>query len=244
MYLLSIVLPCYNEIKSLPILLKKANYLVDNYSIQIIFLNNGSTDSTQNLIDNQVSKKGILFAKLNKNKGYGFGLKYAMKFCEGEYIGWTHADLQTDLFDLIRAYETLKKYKRINSESKFILKGIRYGRPLSEQIISFGMSIISRTLFFPRPIYEINAQPSIFHNSLLPIINSGPNDYGLDIYVFINSFFEDIRVIRIPVLFPKREFGTSHWNKGLYSKLTLIKKQFLLIIKIFIYFLIKKKTHN
>tara|TARA_B100001057_G_scaffold494000_1_gene589645 strand:+ start:3947 stop:4669 length:723 start_codon:yes stop_codon:yes gene_type:complete len=236
MYLISIVLPCYNEYKSLPILLNKAYYITDNYPIQIVFLNNGSTDGTQEYFENQKEHKGIVFAKLDKNKGYGFGLKYAIKFCEGEYIGWTHADLQTDLFDIVRAFEAIKKYNlKNNLNDRLIIKGIRYARPFSEMITSVGMSLISRVLFFPKPIYEINAQPSLFHKTFLNLIDSGPDDYGLDIYVFVNCFFKNTKVLRIPVLFPERQFGLSHWNTNFFAKLSLIKKQFLLLIKIFIF---------
>ena len=43
------------------------------------------------------------------------------------------------------------------------------------------------------------------------------------------------RSIRFPVLFLKRTFGKSHWNKNLLSKLNFIKNTFLfnkIIIKL------------
>ena len=44
-------------------------------------------------------------------------------------IGWTHADLQTDLFDIMVAYENIQKENPKNNKQNLLaIKGIRYGR--------------------------------------------------------------------------------------------------------------------
>ncbi len=56
-------------------------------------------------------KEKIRFINLKTNKGYSYGIKYALNFCNGKYIGWSHADLQTDLFDVIKYFELLSQKK-------------------------------------------------------------------------------------------------------------------------------------
>ena len=122
MYLLSIILPCYNESRSIKELHQRAIYITQNYNVEIILLNNGSTDNSWEIMNSLEKYPKIKFIKLKKNTGYGYGIKYALKYCEGNYIGWTHADLQTDLFDVIKAYKINNlKNKNIN----LALKGIR-----------------------------------------------------------------------------------------------------------------------
>ena len=43
---LSIVIPCYNESKSIPILLENFSKKLDRKDIELIIVNNGSTDNT------------------------------------------------------------------------------------------------------------------------------------------------------------------------------------------------------
>ena len=51
MYLISIILPCYNESKSLYELHQKAGYITSNYDIEIIFLDNGSIDNSWEIMN-------------------------------------------------------------------------------------------------------------------------------------------------------------------------------------------------
>ena len=56
---LSIVIPCYNESKSLSILLKNFSQKLNRRDIELIVVNNGSTDSTKSILFNL--KKNIIF---------------------------------------------------------------------------------------------------------------------------------------------------------------------------------------
>ena len=56
MILLSIIIPCFNESKSLPILVKNfANKLKRN-DIELIIIDNGSKDSTNKILSNLKKK--------------------------------------------------------------------------------------------------------------------------------------------------------------------------------------------
>ena len=75
MYLISVVIPCYNEVDSIDILHQKALYITNNYNIEIILLNNGSNDGTVEKLNNLEKNKNIKIINLATNKGYGFGIK-------------------------------------------------------------------------------------------------------------------------------------------------------------------------
>ena len=49
---LSIVVPCYNEEKNIPLILKKINEVtIDRSDIEVILVNNGSTDNSKNIME-------------------------------------------------------------------------------------------------------------------------------------------------------------------------------------------------
>ena len=103
---ISLVIPCYNEEKSLQELHYRCNDLAKKINVEIIFVNNGSTDNSKKIFTSLSRiNKNFLYLNLNKNKGYGGGILEGLKKAKGNYIGWTHADLQTNPLDLIKVFE-------------------------------------------------------------------------------------------------------------------------------------------
>ena len=106
--MLSIVIPCYNEANNIKYLFIKANDVnkrLDN--TEFIFVNNGSNDNT--LSELQLYKSlyidlNIKIVNLLHNIGYGNGILNGILVSSNNIIAWTHADLQTDLEDIIIGY--------------------------------------------------------------------------------------------------------------------------------------------
>ena len=124
MILLSIIIPCFNESKSLPILVKNfANKLKRN-DIELIIIDNGSKDSTNKILSNLKKKYVFLKSiKIKNNIGYGNGILQGLKKAKGEYLSWTHADLQTDPYDVILGFEnnsSEKYHEYITSDTKVL----------------------------------------------------------------------------------------------------------------------------
>ena len=76
---LSIVIPCFNEGESINSLIEKCKKSLDNRSdIEIVLVNNGSTDSTSEIFKeiNQNKKifPYIIIKNIKKNLGYGNGI--------------------------------------------------------------------------------------------------------------------------------------------------------------------------
>ena len=125
---LSIIIPSYNEINNLKILLKKANKILsENKDIEIIIVDNGSTDGSKNyLYNNKKFFPRIKVVRVQKNIGYGFGIKYGLKFATGKIVSWTHADLQFEIKDIMKFLN--KNYNNIIKHN-LVVKGRRQNRP-------------------------------------------------------------------------------------------------------------------
>ena len=98
--MLTIIIPVYNEKKSIRSIIAKINK-IKSLKKQIIIVDDGSTDGTKEILKNEYLKKSgidkIIFHKLNKGKGAA--IKSAQKFIKGKYVGIQDADLEYNPLD-------------------------------------------------------------------------------------------------------------------------------------------------
>ena len=214
----SLIIPCYNEAKNIPVLLKKIKPLLVNKSIQVVMVNNGSTDDSDSVIDKLKPKAtNFKYVIVPKNKGYGYGIMQGLKAADGDIIGWTHADLQTNPADFLRAIT----FFDINQHS--FVKGKRFGRSFMDYFLTFGMSVFE-TLLFKKRMFDINAQPTVFSKQFFKSLPTPPNDFALDLFFYFHAVQKGLTIHRFPVLFGKRFAGTSTWNTGWLARYKFIKR--------------------
>jgi len=219
---LSIILPCYNESENIPVILEKFSAVMNRPDVEILFVNNGSSDASKDIFSQTIPK--YFFAKvidIKVNQGYGFGITSGLREAKGEYIGYMHADMQTDPADPLKALEIIEKQP--NPENCFV-KGDRKGRSFVDQFFTIGMSLFE-TIYLNTRLWDINAQPNIFHRSFFESIKDNcPKDFSLDLYFLYMAKKKKLNIIRFDVMFPDRIFGSSNWNTGIVSKWKFIKR--------------------
>ena len=218
---LSIVVPCYNEAENIPLILQRFSEIVDSREIEVILVNNGSYDNSEEVFKAELPM--YPFAKkvnVEVNQGYGYGILQGLKSAEGVYVGWTHADMQTDPKDIAVAYDFLQEN---DFAEKFFVKGRRKGRSLFDTFFTNGMSVFE-TLYLGAKLFDINAQPNIFSRSFFDSWKTPPNDFALDLYACFLAAKQGLTVKRFDVQFPKRIYGQSHWNTGIGAKFKFIRR--------------------
>ena len=218
---LSIVIPCYNESKNIPLILSRFDEVIKRGDIEAILVNNGSTDNSQQVLEDLVPKYPFArIVNVPTNKGYGFGVLSGLKEAKGTYIGWTHADMQTDPNDVIKALNIIESERGIED---IYVKGDRKGRPFFDQFFTSGMSLFE-TIYMGEKLHDVNAQPNIFHYSFFKSWKNPPHDFALDLYALYMAKKQKMKVVRFDVLFPERVHGTSSWNTGFAAKKKFIKR--------------------
>ncbi len=217
---LSVVVPCYNEAGNIPLVLEKFRKAVHRPDIEVILVDNGSRDHTGKVLEEKLPDYPFARSiRVDVNRGYGYGILQGLKACRGEFIGWTHADMQTDPADLIRAFRIIENRK--NPENIYI-KGLRKGRPFTDQFFAYGMSIFE-TVCLGVKLYDVNAQPNLFSRQFFETWKHPPKDFNLDLYALYQAQAQHMQVIRFEVKFPKRIWGHSSWNTGWLARRKLIK---------------------
>ena len=210
----SLVLPCYNEEENISLLYKEFSEIpLDQYRAELILVNNGSIDGTQKEIEkiidnNKKDSINVVLLNLKKNLGYGGGISEGLKIANGDYIGWSHADLQTPLIDFFKLFNLIK------NKQKVFGKGIRVNNRGYFGLIS-KMHEVLASIILGYNLKEINAQPKIFSKDVLKYFNNMPKKWTtLDTYAVYISLENNIDIVEMDVIFRNRVHGESKWQNN------------------------------
>ncbi len=94
-FLLSIIVPVYNEEQNIEPLLKRLLPIVDQYKYEILFVDDGSSDKTTHLIKQEARKnEAIKLISFNRNFGHQSALSCGYKEAKGNCVISIDADSQ------------------------------------------------------------------------------------------------------------------------------------------------------
>ena len=164
----SIIVPLFNEEESLPELHQRLTTVMksSNYSYEVIFLNDGSTDGSKSILESFVEKdKRTVLVSLRRNFGKTNALMIGFNLARGEKAVTIDADLQ----DRPENIPTLLKETDCD-----LVSGWRKNRSDSrvKKILAFTFKSLIRVLF------------GMSFNDL----NSGLKAYSRDLYKSLNLY--------------------------------------------------------
>lgn len=166
---LSIVIPVYNEEESLELLYNSIinNLKNTNLNFEIIFIDDGSSDNSWNVIKTISKKKTNLSSiKFRKNYGKSDALDAGFKASNGTYVLTMDADLQDD------PNEIYPLFKMINQDNYDLVSGWKKKRndPLSKTIPSKFFNLVTR-IFSGIKLNDFNCGIKIYKKELVNSIN-------------------------------------------------------------------------
>ncbi|MCX7979200.1 MAG: glycosyltransferase [Bdellovibrionaceae bacterium] len=223
-----LVLPCYNESKNLRAIVERAITAaqlngMSPETFRLVLVQNGSVDDSKAILEKLSREPQIgqwfRVVNLEVNQGYGYGLWEGLKTTTAKFVGWSHADQQTDPGDAFRALKILKNSSELNGH--VLVKGVRKGRSLKERIVSRVFELFA-WFYLGHFFYEINAQPKVFERSLLKVVSNPPRDFAFDLYFLYCAVKAGYEIKHIPVVFPPRLHGLSNWAYSLKSRFRTI----------------------
>lgn len=106
---ITILIPVYNEQKTLLKLLKEVSFLKVEHGAEIIVINDGSIDNSKKIIEENQTYYDQ-FISYEKNKGKGFAIREGLKKSKGDYIIFQDADLEYDPQDIVKFIELIDKF--------------------------------------------------------------------------------------------------------------------------------------
>lgn len=120
---LSIIIPVYNEAQRLDITFKALKKSLSFYGIkvlEVIFVNDGSTDKTLKLLKSRSSKlrTNTRIISYKQNRGKGYAVRKGMLAASADYALLVDADMSAELSEL-------KKFKKYFEKNASVIIGTR-----------------------------------------------------------------------------------------------------------------------
>ena len=212
---ISVVVPLYNEEESLPELNDWIiRVLKDNdFSFEIIYIDDGSTDSSWQVIQSLAKKhpevKGLRF---RRNYGKSAALNEGFKIAQGDVVFTMDADLQDSPDELPEMYKMLKE-KNLDILSGWKKK--RYDSKLAKNVPSKFYNWTTRKLFNIK-LHDMNCGLKAYRNEVVKNVEV----YGeMHRYIPVIAKWAGFNKIdEKVVVHRKRKYGTTKFGMDRFIK--------------------------
>lgn len=206
---LSIVISLLNEEESIPELIRWIEKVVEKegYSYEIIMVDDGSDDSSWNLIK-EFSKKNpsIRGISFRRNYGKSAALYHGFKAAQGKVVITMDADLQDS------PEEIPELYRMITEEGYDIVSGwkkLRYDNKLTKNLPSKLYNATARRITGIR-LHDMNCGLKAYRNEVIKNIEVYGEMHRYIPYLAKNAGFS--KITEKPVKHQKRKYGKSKFG--------------------------------
>ena len=224
---ISVVVPLYNEEESLPELYSWIERVMreNNFSYEVIFVNDGSTDSSWQVIEDLQKKsdcvKGI---KFRRNYGKSPALFCGFERAQGDVVITMDADLQDSPDEIPELY-------RMITEDKYdLVSGYKHKRydPLSKTIPTKLFNATARKVSGIKNLHDFNCGLKAYRKDVIKNIEVYGEMHRYIPYLAKNAGFSKIgeKVVHHQA----RKFGSTKfggWNRFVNGYLDLLSLWFL-----------------
>ena len=220
---ISVVIPLYNEEESLPELHAWIEKVMNEhgFSYEIIFVNDGSTDGSWNVIEN-LSKKhaNIKGIKFRRNYGKSPALFCGFEKAEGDVVITMDADLQ-DSPD-----EIPELYRMITEDGYDLVSGWKQKRydPLSKTIPTKLFNATARKVSGIKNLHDFNCGLKAYRRDVIKNIEVYGEMHRYIPYLAKNAGFSNIgeKVVHHQARkYGKTKFGINRFVNGYLDLITL-----------------------
>lgn len=211
---ISIIIPCYNEEDSLPNLFSRIQTVVkklkEKYSVEIIFVDDGSKDKTAKLIsDFAKGKPFVKLVKHEKNMNLGAAHRTGFKHAKGDYVAVIDSDCSYDPAHLPEMLDLLKKTGAdIVTASPYHPKGGIDGVSSSRLLLSRSINLIY-SILLGKKLYTYSAMVRVYKKGALKKISFQSNDFMAVAEILIDAVKKGLKIVEYPDILRRRQFGVS-----------------------------------
>ena len=216
---ISVVVPVLNESDSIDQLYKKIIDNLKDLNYEIIFVNDGSTDSTEQIISDIIDKNHkVQLISFQRNYGKALALSQAFKIVSGEIVITIDGDLQDDpkefknlISKINEGWDLVSGWKRVRKDSFFKILASKIFNVITRYKTGINIHDFNCGL----KAYRLKVVKSIklyghFHR-FIPVLS---HNLGFKV--------TEIPVKHYPRIHGKSKYGKSRFFHGFYDFLTIV----------------------
>ena len=229
---LSIIVPVYNEINTLEIIIKKLVdlNLYNNIEKEIIIVDDNSTDGSAKIIEKYESDYKFIKTYYKKeNKGKGDSQKIAKEFVTGDYVIIQDADLEYDPADINKLLKIAEDEKKDFVIGHRIMKTTIkhpyfFFRELAVNTLTLLMNILYRT-----SIKDCACCYRLFTSDLWKNIDGRADQFEYDFSIICQAIKKTKNIGQCSVYYKSRTYEDGKkctWDVGLHAFKRIILDRF------------------
>ncbi len=204
---ISVVLPVYNEVESLPHLLNAIAQVLQTHqlSYEIIAVDDGSSDgSTQLLKELVLTRTDLKAVLLRRNYGQTAAMAAGFNHCQGEAIVTLDSDLQNDPADIPKLIAKLDEGYDLVSGWRKNRQDAKLSRLLPSMLANLLIGQVTGV-----KLHDYGCSLKAYRSELVADLNL----YG-ELHRFLPAlaFIEGARITELPVNHKARQFGQSKYG--------------------------------
>lgn len=225
-YLVSIIIPAYNEEKTLEEIIRKV-YDTDIRK-EIIVVNDGSEDKTALILEEIKNKYNLKIINLDKNHGKGYAIRKGIEASRGDIILTQDADLETDPSEYKKLLAPIiERRAKVVFGSRFLgtINNMNKFNYIGNKFLTFLANILFRI-----KITDEATAYKIFLREVLSGIQLKSNRFELCPELVAKIAKRKYKILEVPISFngrSKNEGKKIRLMDGFLAMWTLIKYRFI-----------------
>lgn len=228
---LSIVIPCYNEEEGIPNLAVNLTpilkQLEQEYSTELIFVDDGSTDKTNELIQQKFKgRENVRIIKHPKNMNLGVAMRTGFKHANGDLIVTFDSDCTYNPTVIIEMLKMMDEQTSLVTASPYHPSGKVENIPEYRLFLSKAITLIYRILT-GSSIHTYTALVRVQTKDLAKNIHFKSNNFLATAEMLIYSLMKGHKVKELPTTLSVRKYGVSKMKL-----LLVIKSHFIFVLQL------------
>jgi glycosyltransferase involved in cell wall biosynthesis len=225
--LLSIIVPVYNEARTVSAVLDRLQVIELPMDREIVAVDDGSTDGTREVLDRYASVPGITVVHAGRNAGKGSAIRLGLERARGDVIAIQDADLELDpaqLADLVRPI--LDGRTDVVYGSRFLA-----GRPDAPWLTIAANQFLTgvTNLLYRARVTDMETCYKLMRTEIAQSLALEANRFDIEPEITAKLLRGGHRILELPVRFEPRSRAAGkkiRWHDGFTAVAVLVRHRF------------------